>query len=290
MILYYAMGSGLGHLTRARAVLHTLALRGPVTLLTASPWRHDARITGSAHVLRVPETLLGDLPAYRRWLRRTVEQVCPEAIYLDAFPAGLLGEWCDVPLPEHIPVHHVARLLRWPAYRQRLGGVPPRLTTTYVLEPLTAAHEAFLRQQSLYLLPLVLQDPPATPGDILAGPPAWLSRHTHPLWLIIHAGSATEILELLAYARDTSRLEGVRPQMLLLAPHRPGALPSSVTYCNLYPITPLLPLADRIITACGFNVMRQTAAYREQHRFLPFARHLVDQFLRAARHRSPPCG
>ena len=129
MILYYAMGSGLGHLTRARAVLHTLAIHAPVTLITASPWCHDTCITDSAHVMQVPAALLRDRPAYRHWLCRIV---------------------------------------------------------------------------------------------------------------------------------------------------------------NLYPITPLLPLADRIIMACGFNVMRQTAAYREQHRFLPFPRHLDDQFLRAVRHRPQP--
>jgi hypothetical protein len=105
------------------------------------------------------------------------------------------------------------------------------------------------------------------------------------MWLIIHAGSATEILELVAYARDTSQLEGIQPQLVLLAPQRPPSLPSSVIYSNPYPATPFLPLAERIITACGFNVMRQTAGYREQHRFLPFPRHLDDQFLRAARHR-----
>jgi hypothetical protein len=65
-------------------------------------------------------------------------------------------------------------------------------------------------------------------------------------------------------------------------------LPSSVLYGNLYPVTPLLPHAERIITACGFNVMRHTAAYRQRHRFIPFPRHLDDQFVRAARHRRQP--
>ena len=288
MILYYAMGSGLGHLTRMQAVLHTLAIRAPVTVITASPWHHDTRITGLAHVMHVPAVLLGDLPAYRHWLCGAVEQMCPEAIYLDAFPAGLWGEWCDMPLSEHIPVHHVARLLRWPVYCERLCGEPPSLASTYVLEPLTAAHETFLRQQSLRLLPLELHDPPAVPSPALAPVLSWLSRHPRPLWLIIHAGSTAEILELVAYATETSRLEGVKPQLVLLAPHRPLSLPPSVIYGNLYPATPLLPLAERIITACGFNVMRQTAGYREQHRFLPLPRHLDDQFLRAARHRHQP--
>ncbi len=285
MILYYAMGSGLGHLTRARAVLHTLDIRAPVTILTASPLVYDTRITGSTHVVPVPAALLGQLPAYQRWLREVVQWLRPEAIYLDAFPAGLLGEWCDFPLPGHIAVHHIARLLRWPAYCERLCGVPPPLTSTYVLEPLTTAHETFLQQQSTRLRPLVLHDPPAIPDPTSQPLRSWLSRQIPPVWLIIHAGSTAEILELVAYARETSRLEGVQPQLVLLAPQRPPTLPSYVIYGNLYPATPLLPLADRIITACGFNVMRQTAAYREQHRFLPFPRRFDDQFLRAARHR-----
>jgi len=48
-----------------------------------------------------------------------------------------------------------------------------------------------------------------------------------------------------------------------------------------------LPIADRIITACGFNSMRQTAPYRHKHHFLPFLRRLDDQYLPAARHRAP---
>src|SRR5262249_44943140 len=157
-----------------------------------------------------------------------------------------------------------------------------------VLEPLTAAHETFLRQQSLRLLPLELHDPPAVPSPALAPVLSWLSRHPRPLWLIIHAGSTAEILELVAYATETSQLQSVKPQLVLLAPPRPPLLPPTVICGTLSPATPLWPFAERIIPACGFNVMRQTAGYREQHRFLPLPRHLDDQFLRAARHRHQP--
>jgi hypothetical protein len=46
-----------------------------------------------------------------------------------------------------------------------------------------------------------------------------------------------------------------------------------------------LPRASRIVTACGFNVMRQTEPYRDRHTFLPFPRRYDDQFTRAARRR-----
>ena len=287
MILYYAMGDGLGHLTRARAFLHTLHIREPVTLLTASPLAQDPRVVGSARVIQVPAGLPAQLPVYRTWLGDVIDRVRPHAIYLDAFPAGLLGEWCDFPLPGHIALHHVARLLRWPAYRARLWGTPPVLATTYVLEALTAEHEAFLRQQSTCLLPLDLHDPPLPP-HCLVPPPGFRGPHQrHPLWLIIHAGSAAEVLELVAYAEETSVLEELRPRLLLLTPQRPAHLPAHVISCQPYPATPFLSVAERIITACGFNSMRQAAAYRERHRFLPFPRRLDDQFMRAARHRRP---
>jgi len=46
VIVYYAIGGGLGHLVRARAVLHTLGVADAV-LVTASPFAKDARVTGA---------------------------------------------------------------------------------------------------------------------------------------------------------------------------------------------------------------------------------------------------
>jgi len=43
--------------------------------------------------------------------------------------------------------------------------------------------------------------------------------------------------------------------------------------------------AERVITACGFNVMRQSVNARVRHHFMPFPRPLDDQFTRAARRR-----
>src|SRR5262249_49323155 len=55
---------------------------------------------------------------------------------------------------------------------------------------------------------------------------------------------------------------------------------------NFYPASLLFPLAERVITACGFNVMRQTESLASIHRFLPFERRFDDQFQRARRRRS----
>ncbi len=48
---------------------------------------------------------------------------------------------------------------------------------------------------------------------------------------------------------------------------------------------PYAQLTARLITAAGFNIMRQAAPYRAQHRPLPFSRRFDDQFARVARWR-----
>jgi hypothetical protein len=50
----------------------------------------------------------------------------------------------------------------------------------------------------------------------------------------------------------------------------------------VYPARAYFPHADRIVTAAGFNAMRETEPMRERHRFVPYPRPLDDQFGRAA--------
>ena len=95
-------------------------------------------------------------------------------------------------------------------------------------------------------------------------------------------------MELVAYARElraAEATEGGDPQLVVIAPHQPTELPGDILQLDVYPATHLFSLADRLITACGFNVMRETIPHRDRHRFLPFERRFDDQFLRAARRR-----
>lgn len=52
---------------------------------------------------------------------------------------------------------------------------------------------------------------------------------------------------------------------------------------DIYPASMLFESAERIFTACGFNVMKQTEHFRERHFFISFERRYDDQFKRAAR-------
>ena len=251
MIAYYAIGGGLGHLVRARAVLHTLGVSDAV-LVTASPYAKDARVTGEVPVIDVPPSLDGDRVGLRRWFAGLVAAERPERVIVDAFPAGVLGE-----LPEiDVPVDHVARLLRWPKYARRLDGPLPPIETTFVLEPLHPEHRAALEAASDRLEPLPLFDPPAPARDDAAG-----------ATLVVHAGPDHEVEALVALARTTGHPVRVA---------RPGG-----PDLDVHPASALFSSAAAIVTAAGFNAMRQAAPFRDRHAFAPFPRPLDDQFARA---------
>lgn len=255
MIVCHASGGGLGHLTRLRSALRTLRLDGPVTVVTDSPFADDPRVTGGWRVARPGAELPGDV----------------REVIVDAFPAGLKGDLPAMP-PPGARVTHLARLLRWNAYAPLLPAVPPRFDRTFVLEELSPAHDAFLRRVSDEVSPLTLIDPPSKPIDVEG-------------WLIVHSGPDAETLELVAYARDTASAERVRPPMTLVSPVRPDGLPPEIAHLDVYPASVPGPEVGRIITAAGFNAVRQFAPWREMHRMLPFPRSLDDQFTRAARAR-----
>lgn len=143
MILYYAIGGGLGHLARARRVLTRLGLRDRAVILTAA---EEHRITGG-----IPTVTSADFTSCER-------------IIVDAFPCGLLGELRDV----NVPMDYVARLLRWDAYAEATGAVMPHFETTYVVEPLT--HEI----DSDQVIDLDLSEPP----DVAEEEDFWLVAHT----------------------------------------------------------------------------------------------------------------
>lgn len=272
MIVCYANGGGLGHLTRIRAYLHTRGVTpdDPVTILTKSPFAADPRVTGGRTVLSAPGDL--DRDGLADWLGATLARLRPYELVVDAFPAGLGGELTAAAVPAGTRTVHLARLLRWEAYRPLLPAAPVRFAETWLVEPVTGEHEAYLRSVSAVSAPLSLAEPPA--GGVEIGG-----------WLVVHAGPPEEVAELVGYARETAAVEGVRPRLTLVAPRRPEDLPPDVAHLDAYPAWPLFASAERIVTAAGCNAVRQLAPWRERHRMMPFPRRFDDQYARAARAR-----
>jgi predicted glycosyltransferase len=193
VILYYALGGGLGHLTRARKVLEALG-RDDAVLLTASPFGADPRVTGPLRALKVPRRLGRDRDAFRAWLQPLLREF--DELIVDTFPGGILGELCGLALP---PATLIARRLRWEVYESRLDGPLPIYAHTYEVEPLGVGE------------PLAL--PRAPIGEPLAD-------ELH--WLVVHSGPQHELEALLTHAEGAPKLIVVSPRhrdIYPVAPH-----------------------------------------------------------------------
>lgn len=275
MLLYYALGGGLGHLTRARAFLHTLGLESGATLFSSSRFADDSRVTGGLPIVRVPPALDGDRAGLRDLLERTIAERGVDRLVVDAFPAGILGELAGFAPPPGVALGHVARLLRWERYAADASPRLPRFATTWVVEELHADHRRALEAASGELRPLALVDPPSPPAEPLEPPYA----------LVVHSGPDEETLELVAFARDLFRAEARTTRLVLVAPSRPETLPPEVAWVDACPATGLFTRAERIVAAAGFNAVRQTEPHRERRVLVPFPRRFDDAFTRAARAR-----
>lgn len=263
-ILAYAVGGGLGHLTRLRAALYTLGLedRADVMVVSASPAVDDPAVAGRRwHAALVPATLHDDGPGFESWLRDLAHRLLADVVIVDAFPLGLLGELQQDTFPVGTPRWHLSRLLRWDAYEARCGlltpDAQPRLTFERVLmveAPGSEEHRQWLHAAGP-VETLVLSDPPADPDPDI--PPGRC--------LVVHSGPPAEVDKLCRLARSACR-------------ENPFVVRS-------YPSWPSFADASFLVTGAGCNAVRQGAAHRHKHLVVAFPRALDDQYLRAVRAR-----
>lgn len=272
-LVYYALGGGLGHLARASAFLHTLGLTQDAVLITASQHARDARVVGDLQVLTTPQALQQDVAAFQAWLVRELERLAADCFCVDVFPAGILGELCDFPSGLVGSWWHVARLLRWDEYATLIRGAAPRYDRVFRVETLAEAQQLFLDRHSARSEDLQLID----------APPVADAFEAAPYWLVVHSGPAQEVSELIAYAEEIRRIEAVDVPLLIATLDAPAQLPAGARLLDVYPATAYLAPAQRIFSAAGFNVMRQTAPFRGKQMLLPMPRRFDDQFERARR-------
>jgi hypothetical protein len=276
-LVYYAMGGGLGHVVRARAVLYTLGYTGRVTLISASAHARDPRVVGDWNVELVHPRLGHDPCAFARWIDATLTAARADCLCVDVFPAGILGELGGL-RATGIELWHVARRLRWSQYNSLLAGAALKFERTFLLEPLEDSHEAYLRTHSRSVERLSLRDPPCEPTLV----PLTAAAH----WLVVHSGPAAEVEALLAYATELRARENARVELWVLTPEQALAkLPAQTYVQDVYPAQSHFAAADRIFSAAGFNIMRQCAPHRAKHTVLPLPRRYDDQFERTLQNR-----
>ncbi|GAB4416422.1 MAG: hypothetical protein OHK0039_25730 [Bacteroidia bacterium] len=281
-ILYYALGGGLGHLTRAMAFADMQGWTD-VHILTSHPMA--AQVVPSHRLVQVPRESIDPL-IYAPWLQHWWAAQSYQDIYIDAFPSGIVGELSRLPGIQDRRLWHLARRLQFGNYAPLIGEKPLHYHEVLQLEALEKPHAQWLRRHSDHIRPFTIDYPtPALPPDVQA---AW-EAIPGPRWLVVHAGSSEETATLLRHtqrrAKQWARKTRVSPTILLSSTLQ-ASLTASVQRFDHYPAAALFPLADYLVTACGFNTMMQTLPYRDKHLFIPFYRRYDDQFARAKAHRA----
>ncbi len=256
MILYFAPGSGAGHLNRALAICLELRKAGVRSeIVTNSPFAQ-----GIAHAARFPILRIAD-HYWAKGAREYLEHVKPVLAVADAFPAGLRGEWIE-PVP--VPLVYVARRLRLDSYIDPAQW--PRFELTVEAEPLGPAHRTAVQGPLVALRGPVRMAPgtirtPVPPAleDLLAGGDATL---------VVHSGPQPEIQTLIR-AADSGRV-------VLLSPWDTAGVPRF----DYYPAGNVLARARRVVTGGGYNVMADMLFLRDRHVAIPFERRYDDQAAR----------
>jgi len=278
MILYYALGGGVGHITRALAVLHTLEIRDRVLIVTNVDSKFFESAPRTVQFANPPVAVCRDKQKLNIYIQQLINEYQPYEFVVDSYPLGILGELKNITYSG--PRTYMARLIKWDRYTKKAGKQLFIYTRTFVLEPLHKEHQFIIDRISEVVLPLELADPPQhKPLPNIHD----LEHH----WLIVHSGPEDEVNDLINYAKQIRKIEQKQNPLLLVTPSAINKWSQQqVIHKRFFPAHRLMPYVDKIITACGCNTMRQAKKYRHKHHFFPFSRRYDDQYFRAASYRN----
>lgn len=259
MILYYAVGGGLGHITRSLAILNRspwLAKRA--RLMTSSAIAGLAVSHSPSPVDHVADETITSKRRYAEFLSDYLERHRARLLIVDTFPSGIVGEWGWVKPP--IPMILVARHIKWEEYAKRVGGNGAAPAHTLGVEPLDEGQERALGNCG----EVFRMDSPITLEQQGGG-------STKRGVLVVHSGPAEELAELkkiaLERANSADDVDVISPG------------------CGVYPAESFIRDYSTIVSGAGYNMsaLASQAPPGVTHILHPFERRFDDQFLRARR-------
>lgn len=293
-IVHYALGGGLGHITRTLAIREYFGYHSTCITLCSPRFLNLEPFHSQLNLVSPPDTFSTHRDELRDWVYAQLLRYQPRIFCVDTFPGGLLGELCEIPSQLNLPTmewHWVARALKWDTYSQVLPGRLPKFDRLFSVEPLPeeqvqSMKDSFGLWESLKLKPPSVHQPPLGFHELLR---RWASLE-NPIWLLVHTGSDSEWKELFDYAFACAKMESIVPHWAAVMPENSAdfmnwerSRPQKVEVVNLSPSVFLFPFVDKIFSGGGFNVMLETERFRYKHRPLPFPRRFDDQFARIAR-------
>jgi hypothetical protein len=268
MILYYALGGGLGHLARSLVLIEHAPeqVRSRIRILVSSNSAGRAESSFPCPVDRVPDPAMADAAAYDAFLNTYFEMHRFRCIVIDTFPFGLLGEMkYKVP---HIPRVLIGRYLRWAMYRDACRGVDDAAwpEDAVVIEQQDDLYErelgnhCFVTSARWPISAVTVSNIPGTPAK--------------PACCIVHSGPHTELALLVDRAR---KIMGDR--------NIPGDPQVFTPDSGIFPMERHLLGFSDIVTGAGYASCSASVvlAGRLQYHLTPFERRFDDQNLRLLR-------
>ena len=286
MMLYYAPGGGLGHFSRAIAFIHSqpyLSVKDTVVMVAERALYSLKRSSfadnswQSLRLAKIPESVFSKPSSLAVWLKDWLQDHRPSQIYLDTFPAGIAGEWSDIRYEARF--FYVGRFLDWQAYPY---PVIISFEKAFRVEGWHAEQEKQLVSRASCIQDISLAYPEAVLSTELEFRIKKWQADGREVWTVVHSEPAHEAEALLNFARDLAFQDKKSPVFLVCSSLDPEQQ-AGVYPVKLFPAYALFPWVDRIITACGFNLMQQAVAYRHKHLCMPFPRRYDDQFQRFRR-------
>lgn len=277
-ILWYAPGGGLGHATRALAILRRLRPRIPeaeIVLVLTTPYIQGAILQGLT-VLRLPSAFewqaVGGAERAVALVRALFTALGPlDLLVVDTFADGLQGELAPAVLElarQRVLIYRISGVdpvtsPAWPFYHRILAPYPeaPHPAAEAVgIVLIRQPEEALSRADARRRLGL---DPDA-PGPVLLG---------------LHAGDPGEVSSFFELIQAACALLSLPWRLRLLTP-LPVTESHGLERVHLYPAAEVLPAADLVLTGAGYNSHAELSAFGLRGLYCPFTRSHDSQWAR----------
>ncbi len=265
-VLYYACGGGLGHVTRAAAILRQLRRLGVADLLV---------MTNAVQPLPLKQEKLPCLhlphpsSAFSDTVQETLHSCQPRVLVIDAFPAGIAGELTEI-LPDltcrKVLVYRHLREV----YREEL------LTTTVGYDLLLCAEEPVVQAAVPQRLcePVLIRDAeerlPREQARARMG-----VMDERPIVLGVSSGDAEWQADFFALLAKIWRRRSLDAHLRLASPQ------SGEHIQDHYPLLELFNGVDLLIGASGYNLFHEARACGVPAIFLPRHKRFDNQQWRA---------
>lgn len=270
MTLYYAVGGGLGHLTRAKVFLDHF---GYTSYSVITPITYAYLIFPPEKIILIPQPLTENLLQYKTWIKSIISDPKYDHLIVDTFPNGVIGELLPA-LTKNKKVTYVSRRLKWDAYAAKIN--PYSFDESYLLEELEYNHRSYIQKISKAAYYSQLDYP------FHSLEKSWqkhLLQIKKPIWLIIHSENAEELHTLISFAKEKALSESTKPYFLVIT-NQVARLSQEGRVIRYYPGWAFYPYAQKIFTGCGFNSMYIPIPEGVAHHYIPFARKYDDQYWR----------